>query len=629
MVGSRYLASSPRPPLHVSTLRIGGLLALLVMTGCVGELHAPPEGSDGADAVSPPAGPAPDAPSTPPPETPDPGDAPGSGGDGSDPGGSGPPPPPFDDGRGVPPPMPPAHATNPAFLDPSQLFSCQASATSFTPQRRWRLSSDQFVNSAHAFAGSSRAQVNEPFGFTPTGRLFNNYAEVFTVAESQLNGVLRGGRKAALWSLRDNKLPGCARSAYRDAEAHEPPNPLQAFPTDCQVATIRYGYARLIGREATPADIDALQPDMAAVVQLLGVRRGVPAALTLLFSLPDFLFRSEVGVAEPAGDVARLSAFELGAALSFGLRDRNPWAARITDVIEDGTILDPSVRRATVRELMDSSQFEEVIQAFLLEYFQYRKGSGIQKDGVAINTFNQANARMTSFMDWLSQRPDRFLEQLFTATQVFEGFNDEPVGNDPQRPGAFTRQAWLWSFSRNTENDPIKRGHFIREHILCQGIPSIPIDVVPQLPEPGPQDTLRDQLAVHSEGDRCWGCHQMMDPLGLPLEQFDHFGNYRSEEKGRPVETSGAFYLTQNMDGAIADPIDMMNQLTASPEVEQCFIRHLFRYFMGRDETYGDACTLADAHQAYRSSNGSLKATVESLMMSDTMLFRAIDQGGN
>jgi len=59
-----------------------------------------------------------------------------------------------------------------------------------------------------------------------------------------------------------------------------------------------------------------------------------------------------------------------------------------------------------------------------------------------------------------------------------------------------------------------------------------------------------------------------------------------------------------------------------SEHVEQVFVRHAFRFFMGRNETLGDALTLRNAHSAYRENNGSFEALVVSLLSSDSFLLR-------
>ena len=66
----------------------------------------------------------------------------------------------------------------------------------------------------------------------------------------------------------------------------------------------------------------------------------------------------------------------------------------------------------------------------------------------------------------------------------------------------------------------------------------------------------------------------------------------------------------------------MLRRLAESERVRQIFIRHVFRYFMGRNEAPGDAASLQAAQRAYRESGGSMKAMIAKLMSSESFLYR-------
>ena len=68
---------------------------------------------------------------------------------------------------------------------------------------------------------------------------------------------------------------------------------------------------------------------------------------------------------------------------------------------------------------------------------------------------------------------------------------------------------------------------------------------------------------------------------------------------------------------------DAFEDLAASERVEQVFVRHVFRYFLGRNEILSDGPVLVAAHRAYRESGGSLNALLISLLTSDSFLYRA------
>ena len=186
--------------------------------------------------------------------------------------------------------------------------------------------------------------------------------------------------------------------------------------------------------------------------------------------------------------------------------------------------------------------------------------------------------------------------------------------------------AWLVAFSDNEKNQAIQRGQWIRTHLLGGTLPDVPIGVNAQLPT-DVHFTLREKMKVTRE-EYCWRCHQRMDPLGLPFEQFDDFGRPRTTELDRPVVATGEIVTGDaSLDGPVSDPFEYVQRLAASPRVRQVFVRHAFRYWLGRNENFDDAPTLIDADRAYVSSGGSLNALIASLLASDSFRYRRLPAG--
>ena len=86
----------------------------------------------------------------------------------------------------------------------------------------------------------------------------------------------------------------------------------------------------------------------------------------------------------------------------------------------------------------------------------------------------------------------------------------------------------------------------------------------------------------------------------------------------------GAIVLSADpaLEGAVENAVKMLHRLAKSEHVEQVFVRHAFRYWLGRNETPEDAPTLQAAHRAYRDNGGSMRALVTSLLTSDSFLYR-------
>ncbi len=197
-----------------------------------------------------------------------------------------------------------------------------------------------------------------------------------------------------------------------------------------------------------------------------------------------------------------------------------------------------------------------------------------------------------------------------------------------QRLGILTHPSWLVSHSDAMDNHAILRGRWIRERLLGGGIPDVPITVDAMLPdEPG--TPLRERMRVTRE-KYCWTCHEKMDPLGLPFEMYNHAGLYRTTELDQPVDTTGEIIDSGDpgLDGPVDDALDLIQKLAESERVEQVFVRHAFRFWMGRNETLNDGPILQAAHRAYRDSGGSMKALITSLVTSDAFLYRKWDDQG-
>ena len=117
----------------------------------------------------------------------------------------------------------------------------------------------------------------------------------------------------------------------------------------------------------------------------------------------------------------------------------------------------------------------------------------------------------------------------------------------------------------------------------------------------------------------------------MPLFQkiYDDFGRYRTEEsldkgENKPVDARSELTDTgeQELDGEFKDALELIARLAESGKVRQCMIRHVFRYFMGRNELLSDSKTLISADRAYLESGGSFKALLISLISSDSFLYR-------
>lgn len=199
-----------------------------------------------------------------------------------------------------------------------------------------------------------------------------------------------------------------------------------------------------------------------------------------------------------------------------------------------------------------------------------------------------------------------------------------------ERAGVLTHPAWLAAHSDNFENGPsaVLRGKWVRENLLCGMVPDIPINVDASFPPSTAHLSARERLQLSTSGPECQTCHALMNPLGLPFEIYNHAGFLRATDHGAaPSGQSTIVYSGDpSLDGPVANAIEFSSRLAESSLVEECFVRQVFRYFMGRLEGIDDACTLSLMRETYAQSGGSMKQMVQALVKSPAFLERSPPQ---
>ncbi len=276
--------------------------------------------------------------------------------------------------------------------------------------------------------------------------------------------------------------------------------------------------------------------------------------------------------------------------------------------LEESVKDDPDAAKQKKREITDAKRAVTAAQKALAANARKRKRQPGNHNIAAVNLKGDpihARVSRRSFGQG-SMKPERTLSTL-------------PEG---ERLGLLTHPSWLVSHSDAMDNHAIRRGRWVRERLLGGGIPDVPITVDAMLPDE-PKATLRERMRVTRE-DYCWTCHSKMDPLGLPFEMFSHAGLYRTEELDKPVDTSGEIIDSgaPSLDGKVANAIELIQKIADSERAEQVFVRHAFRFWMGRNETLNDAPVLQNAWHAYKDNGGSMNALITSLLTSDAFLYR-------
>jgi hypothetical protein len=466
-----------------------------------------------------------------------------------------------------------------------------------------------------------------------------------------------------------NRLPGLAKNVFwRIAYGDEMPP--QADLEDAVTRQLKTA----LRRQPSADDIGKMSARLKQSIASYGNETGMQLTMTSILLMPEAIYRMELGFGEKLPDGRRrLSQAEIAYALGYALTDAGPDKEIMND-LAGNKLDDPAAIRGHVERIYDSAitgtskrmgKAERVLR-FFQEYFAYRGATDVFKDGTRHPGHNPRPSDLIKDTDLLImhvlKQDKEVLKELLTTDiayirhvparpgwETISSYNvtqkavrgenlisGEKNQNNQryvmrltgQRAGILTQPSWLTAHSTNFDNDPVRRGKWVYEHLLGGIIPDLPITVDAVVPE-DPDKPLRKRFEKTHES-YCMKCHAKMNPLGMAFEMFDDVGRFREKELLRDnktlvaVDSSGGIAKSgvPELDGPVDNALELMNKLAGSPHVRQVFVRHAFRYWMGRNETLDDSPTLMAADKAYIESGGSMKALVASLLSSDSFLYR-------
>jgi hypothetical protein len=334
-------------------------------------------------------------------------------------------------------------------------------------------------------------------------------------------------------------------------------------------------------------------------------------AVRRLLVSPEFLFRIETDPAGTAGAPYTISDIELASRLSFFLWSSVPDDELIT-VASEGRLSNPRVLEQQVKRMIADPRSDSLINNFGQQFLYLRNLPATSPDGVYYpdwdHELRQAYKREAELFFQSIIREDRSVVDLMTADYTFVnerlarqygipniyGSQFRRVTLPPEldmRRGLLGKGALLTVTSAAARTAPVTRGKWYLTTFLGVEPPQPPPDVpafkerVSDTAGNTKPPTMRQQLEAHRISPTCAACHQIFEPMGLALENFDAVGAWRTLDEGTPIDASGILPDGTKVDGVVSLRSSLLRY---SDQFVRVVTEKLLTYALGRGIEYQD-----------------------------------------
>jgi hypothetical protein len=407
-------------------------------------------------------------------------------------------------------------------------------------------------------------------------------------------------------------------------------------PTDATDTACAQSIVQAVGRRAWRRPLTA--DELALLVGRYSQARAelqkdhegaVAHVLRILITAAPFTYFVEKDPDLQAAVLAKqpLSGYQLAQRLSFMLWGSGPDSA-LLDLAQGSSLSNDATLSAQVDRLLDDAKGQRFVQLFMEQWLNITRLRGHSVDAAAYPAWSEelraamlsdASSFLSSFV--FGQRPwSQFLTApLDTGNPALSSV----FGADPAaaRGGFLGLPAYLTAESMPGRTAPTFRGKIILDAVLCTTI-SLPDFPVPDLKDAGAgaidPANIRAKLEAHRDSNACKGCHAVLDPIGLGLENFDAIGRYRTQyENGDLITPTG------KLDGKDFNGLaELVPLLVTDPRLGTCPSEKLLAFALRRtprseDKAYVDA--IAASWQS-----GTVRDLVKQLVLSEAFRSRQV-----
>jgi hypothetical protein len=405
---------------------------------------------------------------------------------------------------------------------------------------------------------------------------------------------------------------------------------------------------RAFRRPVDQGDIDRLMPFYEAGRKVGGsFDSGIEQMITAVLASPDFLYRAIVPPQDSADTgLYALSDLELASRLSYFL-----WSQGPDDVLLDlaiaGQLGNDGILEAQVERMLADPRAATLVTNFALRWLNLDDLNAIDPDERLFPDFSEElRADFATEVELFLRSvllEEQSVQSLLTADYTFlnerlaRHYGIDSVHGpqfrrvalqDGVRRGLLGKAAVLLRTSYGDRTSPVLRGAWVLEKLM--GTPPAPpppnVETDLSTPEGEQPKTVRVRLERHRADASCNGCHGVIDPYGLALENFSVLGQWRDidEQADAPIDASTVLPGGRAIDGpgALREAL-----LGRSDQFVQAMTQQLMMYALGRELEYHDMPQVRAVVRTAAQHDYRMSAIVAGIAKSDAFRMQASPQG--
>jgi hypothetical protein len=168
---------------------------------------------------------------------------------------------------------------------------------------------------------------------------------------------------------------------------------------------------------------------------------------------------------------------------------------------------------------------------------------------------------------------------------------------------------------------------WVLKNILGAAVPAPPPVSIPPLEEAaGDVDfdslSVRELMELHRSKPFCEGCHKIMDPIGLAMENFDVIGRWRTVDNGTPIDATGHLVDGTAIDGPVALRAALLKY---EEQIVRNIAEKMLIYAVGRGTEYYDQPVIRRIVREAAADDYRFSSLVLGIVTSEPFLKRATE----